>query len=70
MSLLTRFSSSGLSIAGFRKFFFRFVLFFVRICRKPCFLYFTFPEPVTEKRLDALFLVFIFGIQYSFFLFF
>ena len=41
---------------------FRLLDFFVRIWRKFCFLYFTLPLPVKEKRLAAPFLVFILGM--------
>ena len=62
-----RFTSTLLRRPLFRRWRFRLLDFFVRICRNPCFLYFTFPFPVTEYRFAADFLVFIFGIVSSLF---
>ena len=42
----------------------RFVVFFVRIWRSPCFLNLTLPVPVTLYRFAAAFLVFILGMVY------
>ncbi len=40
---------------------FRFEVFFVRICRRPCFVRMSFPVPVFLKRFRIAFLVFILG---------
>ncbi len=40
---------------------FRFEVFFVRMCRRPCFVRMSFPVPVFLKRFRIAFLVFILG---------
>jgi len=59
---LTRRASTSDRTPVERRWALRLLLFLVKMCRRPCFLYRTFPPVVTLNRLAADFLVFILGM--------